>query len=144
MRDRDPALPLLIVEDCIGHEAGARAERLFVSQFLAQHAAMLALVRRSGRRIVGLLAGLGHSAAFFVNALQADAVFALPASRVEAMSPGAIQRVTGVAACELIESDPLLGQPVRHLAALGGAQLTSNDPSFDELIAADRERTRPR
>jgi hypothetical protein len=31
--------------------------------------------------------------------------------------------VTGIAAADLIENDPLLGQPVRHLAALGGATI---------------------
>jgi len=91
-----------------------------ISQFLAHHASVLALLRRRGSRLVGLLAGVGHSAAFFTNALQAPVRYALAPSRVVAMEPSAIARVTGISAAPLIENDPLLGQPVRHLAAQGG------------------------
>jgi hypothetical protein len=91
-----------------------------ISQFLAHHASVLALLRARGRRLVGLLAGVGHSAAFFSNALQAPALYALPSSRVVAMEPAAIARVTGISATSLIEDDQLLGQPVRHFAAHGG------------------------
>jgi malonate decarboxylase beta subunit len=55
---------LILVEDSPGHEATAAAEALCVSQYLAQHAAVLALLRARGVRIVGLLTGSGHSAAF--------------------------------------------------------------------------------
>ena len=103
-----------------GHEVSRRAEMQFISRFLAHHAAVLSLVRARGHRVVGLLAGTGHSAAFFVNALQATELYALPAARVVAMEPSAIGRVTGLRVAAMIEDDPLLGQPVRHLAALGG------------------------
>ena len=76
--------------------------------------------------LVGVVTGVGHSAAFFANALQADRVYALPGSRVVAMEPPAMARVTGMDAAMLaraIDDDPLLGHPVRHLAALGGLTL---------------------
>jgi malonate decarboxylase beta subunit len=114
---------VFVVCDSSGHEATATAESLCVSQYLAQHAAVLALLRARGVRLVGLLAGTGHSAAFFANALQAPRVFALEGSRVVAMEPAAIARVTGVDARTLaarIETDPLLGHAVRHFAAWGG------------------------
>ncbi|HVO89697.1 MAG TPA: biotin-independent malonate decarboxylase subunit gamma [Casimicrobiaceae bacterium] len=133
-QDGQPPLPLCIVEDCAGHEASVRAERLFLSQYLAQHAAVLALLRQRGHRLVGLLAGTGHSAAFFVNALQADVLYALPDARVEAMAPSAIERVTGVAAASLVENDPLLGHPVRHFASLGGVRAIVDDPTLDDLL----------
>jgi hypothetical protein len=70
--------------------------------------------------VSGLLCGCGHSAAFFVNALQAPRLVAVHGARVVAMAPEAIARVTGRDVAALIDDDPLLGQPVRHLAALGG------------------------
>jgi hypothetical protein len=38
------------------------------------------------------------------------------------MEPAAIARVTGLDVAALIEDDPVLGQPVRHFAALGGVE----------------------
>jgi len=83
----------------------------------------MAVLQQEGSAVLGLLAGCGHSAAFFVNALQAATLDALATARVEAMAPEAIARVTRLPAsalAALIEDDPLMGQPVRHLAALGG------------------------
>ena len=73
-----------------------------------------------------LLTGTGHSAAFFANALQADRVSALPGARVVAMEVPAMARVLRLDPAKLaalVEDDPLLGQPVRHFAALGGATI---------------------
>ena len=120
---------LVVVEDSKGHEVSRRAEELVLSQYLAQHAAVLALLRARAVRIVGLLAGVGHSAAFFANALQADVVLALADARVIAMEPAAIARVTRLdpaALATLIADDPLLGHPVRHFVALGGATLVDD------------------
>ncbi len=127
------ALPLVLVEDSPGHAVSRAAEMKLVSQFLAHHAAVLALLRAQGRRLVGLLAGAGHSAAFFSNALQADALYALPPARVVAMEPAAVARVTGIAASSLIEDDPLLGQPVRHFAAQGGVTAIVDPPTLEAL-----------
>ncbi len=119
---RRPQLPdtIVLVEDSAGHTVSRAAEMRFVSQFLAHHAAVLALLRAQRKRLVGLLAGVGHSAAFFANALQAPVLYALADARVVAMAPEAIARVTGLDASRLIEDDPLLGHPVRHFAAQGG------------------------
>src|SRR5204862_930096 len=87
---------LVIVEDSPGHEVSRAAEMRFISRYLAHHAAILALARSRGHRLVGLLAGTGHSAACFVNALQAPELYALTHSRVVAMEPAAIARVTGL------------------------------------------------
>ena len=105
----------------------------FVSQFLAHHAAVLALLRAQGRRLVGLLAGIGHSAAFFSNALQAPVLYALASSRVVAMEPSALARVTGLPAVSLIENDPLVGQPVRHFAAQGGVASVISEATLAAL-----------
>jgi hypothetical protein len=121
-RRRDGA-SVILTEDSPGHEATAAAEALCVSQYLAQHAGVLALLRARGVRLVGLLAGTGHSAAFFSNALQASRVYALQEARVVAMEPPAIARVTRLAPAQLaalIEDDPALGHPVRNFAAWGG------------------------
>jgi len=124
LRERLPAgAPLVVVEDSPGHATTRAAESLGVSEYLAAHAARLALLQMDGHAVLGLLAGTGHSAAFFVNALQAATLDALADARVEAMAPDAMARVTRLSAhelIELIEDDPLLGQPARHLAALGG------------------------
>jgi malonate decarboxylase beta subunit len=124
---------VLLVEDTAGHVVSRAAEMRFQSQFLAHHAAVLALLRARGYRLIGVLAGVGHSAAFFSNALQAGTLYALPEARVIAMEPSAIARVTGLAAGRLIEDDPLLGQPVRHLKAQGGVDAIITDASLASL-----------
>jgi malonate decarboxylase beta subunit len=123
---------VVLVEDSAGHTVSRAAEMKLVSQFLAHHASVLALIRARRAVLVGLLVGVGHSAAFFTNALQAPKRYALPDSRVVAMDSSAIARVTGIAAGELIENDPLLGQPVRHLVARGGAAIVA-DASLEAL-----------
>jgi biotin-independent malonate decarboxylase beta subunit len=126
---------IVIVEDSAGHEASRAAEMRFISRYLAHHAAVLALARSRGHRVVGLLAGVGHSAAFFVNALQAAELYALPRSRVVAMEPNAIARVTGLDTARLIEDDPLLGQPVRHFETLGGIAAIVDAEEFRRRVA---------
>ena len=111
---------LVLTEDSTGHDVSRAAEARLDSRRLAHHAAVLALLRARGVRTVGWLCGTGHSAAFFVNALQAPRLVASPQARVVAMDPAAIARVTGRDVRALVEDDPLLGQPARHLAALGG------------------------
>jgi len=124
---------LLLVEDSAGHVVSRAAEMRFQSQFLAHHAAVLGLLRAQGRRLIGLLTGVGHSAAFFSNALQASTLYALSGARVVAMEPSAIVRVTGLPAGALIDDDPLLGQPVRHLLAQGGVAAIVPDASIASL-----------
>ena len=75
------ARTLFLVGDSHGHEVSRHAETLCVAQYLAQHAAVLALLRAQGVRLRGLLTGIGHSAAFFANALQAPEVYALADAR---------------------------------------------------------------
>jgi biotin-independent malonate decarboxylase gamma subunit len=135
------AQTLIVIEDSTGHEATRSAEASGVAQFLAHHAAVLALLRARGVRLLGFLAGVGHSAAFFANALQAPSLCALDTARVIAMDPAAIARVTRLDAARvsaLIESDPLLGQPVRCFAHWGGVAEILNvvdDSKLSELVA---------
>jgi len=136
--ERVDGTTLILVEDSPGHEATADAEALCVSQYLAQHAAVVALLRARGVRVAGVLAGTGHSAAFFVNALQAPNVYALPQARVVAMEPAAIARVTGLDPAELmtlIEEDPALGHPVRHFGAWGGIKRIVPEMDRERLLS---------
>ena len=130
-----PGMPdaVVLVEDSAGHVVSRAAEMRFQSQFLAHHAGVLGLLRAQGRRLIGLLSGVGHSAAFFSNALQAGTLYAMHGSRVVAMEPSAIVRVTGLPAGDLIENDPMLGQPVRHLLAQGGVAAMVPDASLASL-----------
>ena len=133
-----PGAPLVVVEDSPGHAATRAAESLGVSEYLAAHAARLALLQQEGGTVLGLLAGCGHSAAFFVNALQAETLDALASARIEAMAPDAIARVTrlpATALAALIEGDALMGQPARHLAALGGVARTHSTLTSAALLA---------
>ncbi|CAG1003756.1 Malonyl-S-ACP:biotin-protein carboxyltransferase MADC [Burkholderiales bacterium] len=117
---------LTILEDSLGHEPTRAAEIAGLSQLLAHHACVLGLLRSRGIRIEARLVGTGHSAAFFANALQADCVSALPDSRVVAMDVPGMARVLRLdpeRLAALVEDDPLLGHPVRHFAALGGATI---------------------
>jgi hypothetical protein len=65
--------------------------------------------------------------------MQAGTLYALQDTRVIAMEPSAIVRVTGLPAGTLIEDDPLLGQPVRHLMAQGGVAAILPDASIASL-----------
>ncbi len=113
---------LVLLEDSLGHEASPAAELLGVSRYLAQHTAVLALLRSRGLRLLGLVTGTGHSAAFFSNALQASPVYALADARVIAMDKAAIARVTRLAPAQLdaLHDDPLLGQSIHCFAQWGG------------------------
>jgi malonate decarboxylase beta subunit len=120
---------LLLIGDSRGHEVSRQAEALCVSQYLAHHAAVLALLRAQGVRLHGLLAGVGHSAEFFANVLQATKLHALADARVVAMEPAAIARVTRLPQADLmalIENDALLGQPVRHFARIAGMDIVAD------------------
>jgi len=133
-----PGAPLVVVEDSPGHAATRAAESLGVSEYLAAHAARMALLQQEGATVLGLLAGCGHSAAFFVNALQAETLDALASARIEAMAPEAIARVTrlpAAALAALIEGDALMGQPARHLEALGGVARTHSTLTSAALLA---------
>jgi malonate decarboxylase beta subunit len=134
----DAAPMLVLLEDSRGHAATPAAERAFLSRYLAHHACVLGVLRGRGVRTVGVLAGVGHSAAFFANALQADALLALPGARVVAMNPDALARVTGLDAARAVEDDPMLGHPVRHFAALGGIAAMLDDPSPASVESAGR------
>jgi hypothetical protein len=118
-----------------------------VSQFLAHHAAVLALLRERGVRLVGLLAGSGHSAAFFANALQATILFAHRDARVIAMDPAAIARVTRLDAERLdalIHHDALLGQPVQCFAGSGAvADIVATLDAHTVTVLAARVATAP-
>jgi hypothetical protein len=91
---------------------------------------------------IGLLTGSGISAAFFANALQAGALFALPEARVKLMEARAMERVTGLSRSEiesLLENDPVFGQPARHLRtwkALAGELDRFDAQALTELAAA--------
>ena len=133
-----PATTLIVIGDSLGHEVSLEAENLCVSQYLAQHAAVLALLRAQGVILRGFLSGVGHSAEFFSHVLQAPQVCALAGARVVAMEPTALARVTrlpeaGLAA--LIENDPLLGHPVRHFARWAGEVEILPDANPDRLLA---------
>jgi malonate decarboxylase gamma subunit len=127
------AQTVMLVGDSRGHEVSRSAEALCLSQYLAHHAAVLGLLRAQGVRLCGLLAGVGHSAEFFANVLQAKELHALAGAQVVAMEPAAIARVTRLPQAELlalVENDPLLGQPVRHFASFAGMDVVPDaDPN---------------
>jgi malonate decarboxylase beta subunit len=126
----DAPCTLWVVGDSQGHEATRSAESLCISQYLAQLAAIIALLRLQGTRVCGALTDTGHSAAFFASALQADAVYALEQARVVAMEPAAIARVLAIPPSQiasLVEDDPLVGHPVRNFGRWGAIAETLPD-----------------
>ncbi len=121
-----------------GTRRRAARNRCASSQYLAQLAAVVALVRSHGVRVRGILTDIGHSAAFFASALQANLVYALAGARVVAMEPRAIARVLGLPEREiaaLVESDRLIGQPVRHFASWGGIAEILPDAGLERVLA---------
>ena len=107
---------VVLAEDSRGHEVSRRAEEICLSRFLAHHAGVIGVLRGSGVNVRAALAGQGHSAAFFANALQADFLIAAQNATVMAMNPTAVARVTGLARDALlarIDTDPVLGHSAR-------------------------------
>ncbi|MEP7207805.1 MAG: biotin-independent malonate decarboxylase subunit gamma [Casimicrobiaceae bacterium] len=138
---RTDGATLVLVEDSLGHEPSVTAESIGIARFLAHHAAVLALLRAAGVRVVGVLVGQGHSAAFFVNALQAEMLHVLASATVVAMDPRNVARVTRLDAEALeacIAEDPALGHPAPLLVhwdpAIAVAQ--EADGALLERIAA--------
>lgn len=133
---------LVLVEDSRGHEISRAAEEICLSQFLAHHATVIGALRARHVKVRALLAGQGHSAAFFVNALQADSVVALRGARVMAMDPRAVARVTGLdqeALVACIETDPVLGHAASLLARWDGitASVAKVDAAtLEQLVGA--------
>ena len=139
----DRVATLVLLGDSAGHEVSLRAEALCVSQYLAQHAAVLALLRARGVRLRGLLTGVGHSAEFFTHVLQAPEIGALASARVVAMEPAGIARVTRLPERELaalIENDALLGHPVRHFAKWAGIADILPEADLARLLAFVEQR----
>ena len=69
---------LLLVEDSAGHEVSRSAEmRVPVAIPCASRRGARDCSVRRAARLIGLLAGVGHSAAFFCNAMQAGTLYAL-------------------------------------------------------------------
>jgi hypothetical protein len=138
---------VLLIGDSRGHEVSRRAEALCVSQYLAHHAAVLALLRAQGVRLQGLLAGIGHSAEFFANVLQATKLHALTDARVVAMEPAAVARVTRLPQAELmalIENDALRGGPARSVTSRASRAWTSCRMPTVSRPRSRRSRTRGR
>jgi malonate decarboxylase beta subunit len=139
----DRKATLVLLGDSEGHEVSLRAEALCVSQYLAQHAAVLALLRARGVRVRGLLTGVGHSAEFFTHVLQAPEIGAFANARVVAMEPAAIARVTRLPERELaalIERDALLGHPVRHFAQWAGIADLLPETDLERVLGFVEER----
>ncbi|MBI3146969.1 MAG: hypothetical protein HYZ17_00425 [Betaproteobacteria bacterium] len=142
VRQAPSGATLFVLEDSAGHEATLEAEALGLTHFLAWLALCHAEVRARGVSTIGLLTGCGISAAFFANALQAEALLALPEARVKLMEARAMERVTGLSRREieaLLENDPVFGQPARHLRtwkALAGELDRVDAQRLTELAAA--------
>ncbi len=138
---RTPGAVLVLVEDTPGHDVSVAAERACLSRHLAHHAEVLALLRHEGMRLRGVLAGQGHSAAFFVNALQAQELVATRAARVMAMDPAAVARVTRLPAAALADAilhDAVLGHAIACFAHWGGVRAIHDHLGTAELDALTR------
>jgi malonate decarboxylase beta subunit len=140
-REAEDDARLLVIEATSGHESTRRAEALGLNEYLAWLALAHAEARAQGRRVVGVLAGDGVSAAFFANALQTQALYATDQARVKLMDARAMERVTGLPKAEieaLLEDDAVFGQPVRHLFEYGALAGLLPDLQPETLKAAAR------
>ncbi len=132
---------LVVVEDSPGHELSRRAETLCLSRYLATHARAINAVRQAGRRVVGVVAGLAHSAAFFVNALQAPTLYVVRGARLEVMGRAALARISKLPVAEverLVAIDPILGESARHLLTLGAAAAELERADVPDIAAVLR------
>ena len=117
--------PLLLLVDTHGQRLRRRDELLHIARAMAHLGKSLALARRLGHPLVGLVYDQALSGGFITSGLMADDCHALEHAEIRVMRLPAMARVTKIdeaRLAELAESNPVFAPGVRNYLAMGGVK----------------------
>ena len=120
-----PGRPLLLLVDTQGQRLRRRDELLHIARYMAHLGKSLALARRLGHPIVGLVYDQALSGGFITSGLMADDCHALEHAEIRVMRLPAMARVTKIdeaRLAELAQSNPVFAPGVRNYLAMGGVK----------------------
>ncbi|UUX96944.1 biotin-independent malonate decarboxylase subunit gamma [Aquabacterium sp. J223] len=120
-----PGRPLLLLVDTQGQRLRHRDELLGIHRCMAHLACCVALARRRGHRVLGLVYDQALSGGFLASGLMADACDALPDAEIRVMRLPAMARVTKIAEdrlAALAERNPVFAPGVDNYVAMGGVR----------------------
>ena len=113
----------MLLVDTQGQRLRHRDELLCINRYMAHLGCCVALARRSGHRVVGLVYDQALSGGFITSGLMADTCHALPEAEIRVMRLPAMARVTKLSE-ELLESlsrsNPVFAPGVANFVAMGG------------------------
>ena len=128
-----PGRPLLLLVDTQGQRLRRRDELLHIARYMAHLGKALALARKQGHPIVGLVYDQALSGGFITSGLMADDCHALAHAEIRVMRLPAMARVTKIdeaRLAELAQDNPVFAPGVRNYLAMGGVKsLWQGDPA---------------
>jgi malonate decarboxylase gamma subunit len=146
-----PGRPILLLIDTCGQMLRRREELLGINRAMAHLAMCLALARRSGHRVIGLVYDQALSGGFITSGLMADMCYALPDAEIRVMRLPAMARITKLPLARLealSASNPVFAPGVANYVAMGGVRsIWRGDLRVhlrEALVAADQADTRAR
>jgi malonate decarboxylase gamma subunit len=91
-----PGRPILLLVDTQGQRLSRRDELLGINGFMAHLAKCIALARRRGHPVIGLVYSQAVSGGFLASSMLADRCFALPEAEIKVMNLPAMARITKI------------------------------------------------
>ncbi len=120
-----PGRPLLLLVDTQGQRLRRRDELLHIARYMAHLGKCLALARKQGHPVIGLVYEQALSGGFITSGLMADDCHALEHAEIRVMRLPAMARVTKIDEArltELAESNPVFAPGVGNYLAMGGVK----------------------
>ena len=120
-----PGRPILLLIDTQGQQLRRHDEMLGINRAMAHLGCCIALARRRGHVVIGLVYDQALSGGFITSGLMADACYALPEAEIRVMRIPAMARVTKLPEAlltELSASNPVFAPGVANYVAMGGVR----------------------
>lgn len=120
-----PGRPILLLIDTQGQRLRHRDELLGINRYMAHLGCCIALARRQGHAVIGLIYDQALSGGFITSGLMADACYALPEAEIRVMRLPAMARITKIDEArltELSESNPVFAPGVANYVAMGAVR----------------------
>ena len=120
---RHPGRPILLLIDTQGQQLRRHDELLGINRAMAHLGCCIALARRQGHRVIGLVYDQALSGGFITSGLIADACYALPEAEIRVMRIPAMARVTKLPEDRLTAlslTNPVFAPGVENYVRMGG------------------------
>ena len=122
---RHPGRPILLLIDTQGQQLRRHDELLGINRAMAHLGCCIALARRQGHRVIGLVYDQALSGGFITSGLIADACYALPDAEIRVMRIPAMARVTKLPEARLAAlslTNPVFAPGVENYVRMGGVR----------------------